>query len=112
MASGERLTREETLAAFDEHLRRTRGVCAGTRRNYARFAGAFLQAACPGGPVEVARTQGRDVAGPRTRARTGDSSCACSPASACGDGMSRLGKPTLWSGRRLVLLWFPLLSRY
>jgi hypothetical protein len=28
------LTLEETLAAFDEHLRRTRGVWAGTRRNY------------------------------------------------------------------------------
>jgi integrase/recombinase XerD len=63
MASGERLTREEMLAAFDEHLRRVRGVCAGTRRNYARFAGAFLQAACPGGPVEVARIQAHDVAG-------------------------------------------------
>ena len=42
MASGDRLTQEEVLAAFDEHLRRTRGVCAGTRRNYARFVRAFL----------------------------------------------------------------------
>jgi len=42
------LTLEETLAAFDEHLRRTRGVCAGTRRNYCRFAGAFLQAVFAG----------------------------------------------------------------
>ena len=41
MASRDRLTLEEVLAAFDEHLRRTRGVCAGTRRNYARFARAF-----------------------------------------------------------------------
>ena len=63
MASGDWLTREELLAAFDEHLRRTRGVCAGTRRNYARFAGAFLQRACPGGPVEVARIHARDVTG-------------------------------------------------
>jgi integrase/recombinase XerD len=63
MASGDRLTREEVLAAFDEHLRRTRGVCAGTRRNYARFAAAFLQSACPGGPVEAARFHARDVAG-------------------------------------------------
>ena len=63
MASGDRLTREEVLAAFDEHLRRVRGVCAGTRRNYARFAGAFLQMAFPGGPVEVARIRVRDVDG-------------------------------------------------
>ena len=34
MATRDRLTLEEVLAAFDEHLRRTRGVCAGTRRNY------------------------------------------------------------------------------
>jgi hypothetical protein len=41
MTSHDRLTLEEVLAAFDEHLRRTRGVCAGTRRNYARYAGAL-----------------------------------------------------------------------
>jgi integrase/recombinase XerD len=63
MVSGDRLTREEVLAAFDEHLRRVRGLCAGTRSNYARFAGAFLQRACPGGPVEVARIHARDVDG-------------------------------------------------
>ncbi len=44
---------EEALAAFDEHLRRTRGVCSGTRRNYARFVRAFLQTVFPDGPVEV-----------------------------------------------------------
>jgi hypothetical protein len=43
MATRDRLTLEEVLAAFDEHLRRTRGVCSGTRLNYVRFAGAFLQ---------------------------------------------------------------------
>jgi integrase/recombinase XerD len=63
MTTRDRLTREEVLAAFDEHLRRTRGLCAGTRRNYARFAGAFLQGAFPGGPVEVARIHVRDVTG-------------------------------------------------
>ena len=35
---------EDVLAAFDEHLRRVRGVCAGTRRNYGRYAGAFWAA--------------------------------------------------------------------
>jgi integrase/recombinase XerD len=54
MASGDRLTREEVLGAFDEHLRRVRGVCPGTRRNYARYAGAFLQTVFAGGPVVVA----------------------------------------------------------
>ena len=34
---------EEALAAFDEHLRRARGVCAGTRANYTRAARAFLE---------------------------------------------------------------------
>ena len=33
---------EEALAAFDEHLRRVRGLCAGTRRNYARFVRCVL----------------------------------------------------------------------
>ena len=47
MASGDRLTREEVLAAFDEHLRRTRGVCVKARRNYARFVRAFLQRVFP-----------------------------------------------------------------
>jgi hypothetical protein len=46
----ERLRPEEVLAAFDEHLRRTRGVCAGTRLNYARYAGAFLQTVSAGDP--------------------------------------------------------------
>jgi hypothetical protein len=43
MTSCERVTLEGVLAAFDEHLRRTRSVCPGTRRNYARFVRAFLQ---------------------------------------------------------------------
>jgi integrase/recombinase XerD len=63
MASGDLLPREEVLAAFDEHLRRVRGVCAGTRRNYARFAGAFLLAMWPEGPAEVAGIHPRDVTG-------------------------------------------------
>ncbi len=42
------------LAGFDVHLRRTRGVCPGTRRNYARFARAFLQSTFADGPLDVA----------------------------------------------------------
>ena len=54
---------EEALADFDEHLRRARGVCAGTRRNYARFAGGFLEGMFPDGQVEVERISVGDVVG-------------------------------------------------
>ena len=57
------MTLEGVLAAFDEHLRRTRGVCAGTRGNYARFVRAFLQSVFAGGAVEVAKLHPRDVVG-------------------------------------------------
>src|ERR1017187_3537418 len=63
MTTRDLLTPEEALAAFDQHLRRTRGVCAGTRRNYARFAGAFLQAVFAGCPVVVAEIRVRHVVG-------------------------------------------------
>jgi integrase/recombinase XerD len=63
MTSRDRSTVEDVLAAFDEHLRRARGVCPGTRRNYARFVRAFLQAVFADGPVEVAEICARDVAG-------------------------------------------------
>jgi integrase/recombinase XerD len=63
MTSGERWTVEVSLAVFDEHLRRTRGVCAGTRRNYARFVRAFLETVFVEGPVEVAKLDARDVVG-------------------------------------------------
>jgi integrase/recombinase XerD len=53
---------EDVLADFDEHLRRARGLCAGTRRNYARFVGAFLQMVFADGPVEVEQIGVRDVA--------------------------------------------------
>ena len=61
MAVRDGWTVEEALAAFDEHLRRARGVCAGTRRNYARFVGAFLDAVFPDGRVEVEQIGVRDV---------------------------------------------------
>jgi integrase/recombinase XerD len=61
MSIGDRPSVEDVLAGFDEHLRRTRGVCPGTRRNYARFVRAFLQAVFADGPVEVADICVRDV---------------------------------------------------
>jgi integrase/recombinase XerD len=54
---------EEALAGFDDHLRRTRGVCAGTRSNYVRFAGGFLGGLFPDGSVEVERINVADVVG-------------------------------------------------
>jgi site-specific recombinase XerD len=56
-------TAENLLEVFDEHLRRTRGVCAGTRRNYGRYAGAFLQAVFADGPMDLATIRAADVAG-------------------------------------------------
>jgi len=52
---------EGLLAGFDEHLRRARGVCPGTRRNYARFVRAFLQSVFADGPVDVAKIHPREV---------------------------------------------------
>lgn len=54
---------EQVLAAFDEHLRRTRGVCAGTRRNYGRYARALLARVFADGPVDVAAIRAGDVVG-------------------------------------------------
>jgi hypothetical protein len=63
MTSPDRLMQEEVLAIFDEHLRRTRGVCPGTRRNYARFVRAFLQTVFDDGPAGFAEIHPRDVVG-------------------------------------------------
>jgi integrase/recombinase XerD len=56
-------TAEHVLAAFDEHLRRTRGLCAGTRHNYERYAQAFLATVFANGLVDVAAIQAGDVVG-------------------------------------------------
>ena len=54
-------TTEAALAAFDDHLRRARGVCAGTRVNYARWVRAFLEERFPDGRVQVEELGARDV---------------------------------------------------
>jgi site-specific recombinase XerD len=61
MADLDPLTLEGVLAAFDEHLRRTRGVCLGTRRNYARYVAEFLVTMFGDGAVKLAEIQARDV---------------------------------------------------
>jgi integrase/recombinase XerD len=55
------LTTDAVLAAFDEHLRRTRGVCPEVRNTYARFVRAFLEEVFEGGPVDPARICVRDI---------------------------------------------------
>jgi len=59
--TGDRWAAEPVLDAFDEHLRRTRGVCAGTRRNYGRYVRAFLEVVFGNGPVDVATIRVGDV---------------------------------------------------
>jgi integrase/recombinase XerD len=54
---------EDLLGVFDDHLRRTRGVCAGTRRNYARYVHAFLQTVTVDETVDVAAIGVSDVVG-------------------------------------------------
>jgi site-specific recombinase XerD len=63
MESRNRWVLEELLAAFDEYLRRTRGVCSGTRRNYGRFADAFLRSVFFDGPVDVCEIHAGEVLG-------------------------------------------------
>lgn len=62
-ATGDLRAAGDLLSAFDEHLRRARGMRAEARRNYARYVRAFLQAVSQGGPVEVAAITAGDVAG-------------------------------------------------
>lgn len=61
MADRDRLTLEEVLAAFDQYLRRTRGVCLGTRRNYAKYVGEFLVTMFTDGALDLATLHARDV---------------------------------------------------
>lgn len=74
--TGERWTAEDLLAAFDEHLRRARGVCAGARGNYRRYAGAFLESVFADGPVDATTIRAGDVAG-----FVGDLTCRYRPGS-------------------------------
>src|ERR1035437_10540639 len=55
------LTTDAVLAAFDEHLRRTRGVCPEVRHTYTRFVRVFLEEVFEGGPVDPARICVRDI---------------------------------------------------
>ena len=52
---------EDLLAAFDQHLRRVRGVCPGTRRNYTKYAGEFLETVSTDDGVDPGAVHARDV---------------------------------------------------
>lgn len=54
-------TTTAVLAAFDDHLRRARSVCAGTRGNYARWVREFLDGCFPDGRVRVEELGTREV---------------------------------------------------
>jgi hypothetical protein len=54
-------TTDVVLAAFDDHLRRVRGVCPEVRRSYARVAREFLEGVFGDGSVDLARLSASDV---------------------------------------------------
>jgi site-specific recombinase XerD len=57
-------TIDGTLAAFDDHLRRVRGVSSEVRRGYARIARRFLDGVFGDGPVcDLGRLSASDVVG-------------------------------------------------
>jgi len=56
MSCSQLKTADDLIASFDEHLRRVRGVCLGTRRNYAEYMDQFLVAVFGDGlvnPMEI-----------------------------------------------------------
>ena len=61
MANSDRFGVEDLLGGFDEHLRRTRGVCAQTRGTYAMFVRAFLDSVSVDGEVRVVALEPRQV---------------------------------------------------
>ncbi len=63
MTSGNAWSKETALAAFDEHLRQSRGLCVGRRDNYCRFVGSFLQETFPDDQVDVGKIGAGHVIG-------------------------------------------------
>ena len=61
MSVGLEWTTGAAVAAFDEYLRRTRGVGEATRVNYTRFVRSFLEDRFPDGRVDVDELDARDV---------------------------------------------------
>jgi integrase/recombinase XerD len=59
----DRWTAESLLTAFDEHLRRRRGLCPEARRNYVRHVRAFLMTVSAGDGVDLSGIGVADVVG-------------------------------------------------
>ncbi len=55
------LTGDTVIEAFDEYLRRTRGICPEVRRTYSKFAREFLEAVLGDGPLDLALVSAPDV---------------------------------------------------
>jgi integrase/recombinase XerD len=56
-------TTDAVIVAFDDHLRRVRGIGSSARQSYSRFARDFLQAVLGDGRVDLARLGVADVVG-------------------------------------------------
>jgi hypothetical protein len=54
---------DAVIVAFDDHLRRARGIGSSARESYSRFARDFLEAVLGDGPVDLARLGVPDVVG-------------------------------------------------
>ena len=61
MTNDDRWTMEAVLGAFDEDLRRTRGLCEGTRGNYTGHVRTFLATLPAHGGIDLARIGVGDV---------------------------------------------------
>jgi len=56
-------TTDAVIVAFDDHLRRVRGIGSSARESYSRFARDFLEAVLGDGPVDLAHLGVPDVVG-------------------------------------------------
>jgi site-specific recombinase XerD len=61
MSCSQLKTADDLIASFDEHLRRVRGVCLGTRRNYTEYVDQFLVAVFGDGLVDSMEIRAPEV---------------------------------------------------
>jgi len=57
------LAADAVVAAFDDYLRRVRGIGSSARQSYSRLARDFLEAVLGDGSVDLARLSVPDVVG-------------------------------------------------
>lgn len=61
-------TTDAVIVAFDDHLRRARGIGSSARQSYSRFAREFVEVVLGDGPVDLTRLGVPDVVGYVTEA--------------------------------------------